>query len=316
VPQRIAAYAEPVSGSIGEAIERARIADELGYDSVWVSQIADSEDGATVLAAHACNTMRVGLGIAAITIHSRHPTSAVQLAATIDALSGGRFRLGLGVGHELTVEWMWGLTRGRPLQAMREYLTIVRGALRTGTVNFTGQRFTARWRYSGQRRPGIPILIGALGPRMLELAGELADGVLLWLCSPRYVREHVLPHVRAGRDRASLPMDGFEIQVPIFASVTLDRERGRDYIRKLLATYAKLPPYRRMLDASGFAEELASGRVSEATIAQLSGIGSEDDVRTIIRDYREAGCTLPTIAPLPMHEGAADFETLLRAAAG
>lgn len=312
--ERLATYVEPRASSMAEALDQARLAEELGYESIWISQLADAEDAPTLAAAYACVTARVGIGVALVVVHSRHPTSTVQMACTLDAVANGRFRLGLGAGHELTVGWMWGLEPAPPVTAMREYVTIVRQAVRAGEVNVEGSTFTARWRYSSPRRPDLPILIGAMGPRMLELAGELGDGVLLWMASPTYIRERVIPHVRRGRERAGLGMDGFEVQAGLYVSITACPDQARDYVRRLLAGYSRIPPYRRMLDASGFARELADRRISAATIDELAGFGTEDDVRRAVERYREAGCTLPVIAPLPDHDGRVPISAMLEAA--
>jgi len=316
VSERLATYVEPRASSMTEALDQARLAEDLGYDSVWISQLANAEDAPTLAAAYACVTRSVGIGVALVVIHSRHPTSTVQMAATLDALSNGRFRLGLGVGHELTVSWMWGLQPGAPATAMREYVAIVRDSLRDGEANVEGTCFTARWKYGSPRRADLPILVGAMGPRMLELAGEVADGVLLWMQSPTFIRECVIPHVRRGRERAGLGMEGFEIQAGLYAGLTACPDKGRDYVRRLVATYSRIPPYRRMLEASGFAQELADRRISDATIDELAGFGTEDDVRRAVQRYRDAGCTLPVIAPLPDFDGRVPISRMLEAARG
>src|SRR5256885_15536174 len=133
-----------------------------------------------------------------------------QMAATLDELSGGRFILGLGISHKVTVEGMWGLRLENPVAAMREYLTIVRTTLRDGGCGFEGRYFTGRAAYSGPRRADLPILISALNPRMLELAGEIADGIVLYMCTPAYVREHIVPAGRARREEVGENPAGVE----------------------------------------------------------------------------------------------------------
>jgi len=315
VERKTGLYVEPrLNFTLGEAVKRARLAEQLGYESVWVSQIADSEDGATLLAAYSSVTSRIGLGISVVPIQTRHPTSIVQMAATLDALSGGRFRLGLGTGSELTIEWMWGLKALPKVAAMREYMAIVRSGLREGSVNFVGKHFTARWKYTREVRPNVRLYIGAMGPKMRALAGEIGDGILLWLSTPRHIREHVLPQVEAGRKRAGMSMDGFEVQAPIFIGVTTNPNVGRAYIRRQLELYSRLEPYRSVLAEGGFANEIARGVVTESMIDELCGIGSEYEVREAIERYREAGCTLPMLAVIPDHEGAADFATTAQVA--
>jgi len=313
--RRLGTYVEPrtTSTTLWDALAQASLAEELGYDSIWISQLANAEDAPTLATSYCSVTERVGIGVALVVIYSRHPTSTVQMATTLDALSRGRFRLGLGVGHQVTVNWMWGLESGPPAAAMREYATIVRQSIRTGSADLEGESFTARWVYAGQRREGLPILIGAAGPKMLELAGELGDGVLLWMASPNYIREHVIPHVCRGRARAGLGMEGFEIQAGLYVCLTHCAATARDYLRKTLGFYSRLPAYRRMLDASGFAQELADKRISDATLKQISGIGTDDDILEVVQRYRDAGCTLPVIAPFPDRERRVPITDLLKA---
>ena len=310
---RIAAAVAP-GRSLEQAVERAMLAEEIECDSVWLSQLPYERDTALVLAAYARVTRRIGLGSFVFPIYTRHPTAMAQTAATLDELSGGRFRLGIGISHKVTVETLWGLRLERPVEAMREYLTIVRALLADGSVQFEGAQFTARATYGAPRRADLPILIAALGPRMLELAGELADGVALWMCSPGYIASHVVPHVRAGRERAGKTLDGFEIVAALDASLTSDVEGARRVFRGRFERYASLPYYRSMLEASGFAEQLTRGEITDGMLHELAGLGDDVAIRDAVRRYRDAGCTLPLVGPFAQHEGAAGFEDTLRAA--
>jgi F420-dependent oxidoreductase-like protein len=310
---RLAAAVSP-GRSLEPAVERVRLAERAGYDSVWLSQLPTERDTSIVLAVYAGATERVGLGSFVFPIYTRHPTAMAQMAATLDEVSGGRFRLGIGISHKVTVEGMWGLRLERPVEAMREYLTIVRGLLADGSVGVDGAQFTARSGYTAPRRADLPIVIAALGPRMLELAGELADGVALWMCSPGYIEREVVPHVRAGRERAGKSLDGFEIVAALDASVTTNVEGAREVFRGRFERYASLPYYRNMLEASGFAEELSRGEITDPMLHDLAGMGDEAAVRDAVRRYQDAGCTLPLVGPFTQHEGAAGFEATLQAA--
>jgi F420-dependent oxidoreductase-like protein len=294
-------------------VERARLAEQLGCESVWVNQLSNERDSAIVLAAYALATERVGLGSFVFPIFTRHPTAMAQTGATLDELSRGRMRLGLGVSHKVTVEKRWGLKLDRPVKAMREYVTIVRSLLCDGTATYHGEYFVAASTYDAPRRPDLPILIAALSPKMLELAGELSDGVALWMCSPGYIEREVVPRVRAGRERAGKDLEGFEIVAALDISLTTNVEGAREVFRQRFLRYAGLPYYRRMLDASGFAEQLARGEITDDMLHELAGIGDEQALREAVRRYRDAGCTLPLVGPFAQHEGAAGFEASLKA---
>jgi F420-dependent oxidoreductase-like protein len=300
--------------SLDESIKRAQEAERLGYESVWVAQLPDARDAPLVLAAYAGATQRVRLGTGVLPIYTRHPTAMAQMAATLDELSGGRFILGLGVSHQLTVEGMWGLKLEQPVDSMREYFDIVRTSLREGAAFIDGPHFVARWNYSAPLRAEMPVMISALSPRMLELAGEIADGVVLWMCTPQYIHDVVVPRVAAGRAKAGKPMEGFEVVAMITACLTSDRAAGLTVFEDTVQLYASLPFYRKVMDASGFAEDLAAGRVTEAMLDDLSGIGDESRVRDVVRRYRDAGTTLPCVGAFGGHAGAAGYAPTLEVA--
>ncbi|HUE67626.1 MAG TPA: LLM class flavin-dependent oxidoreductase [Candidatus Acidoferrum sp.] len=294
---RIAAFS-PAVRTLEESVNRARLVEKYGYESLWTTQLPTARDATLVLAAYASATQRVKLGTGVLPIYTRHPTAMVQMAATLDELSGGRFILGLGVSHRVTVEGMWGLQLVSPVDAMREYLTIVRSSVRDGACSFEGKYFTAQWSYLGPRREDMPILISALNPRMLELAGELADGVVLYMCAPRFIEEHVMPYLKTGRERSGRSMDGFEIVAAVDACVTSDRGAALETYQKTLDRYAALPFYRRAMEAGGFNADV------------LAAIGHAQQVRDAIARYREVGVTLPGVGPF-----AGRFEETIAAAA-
>lgn len=280
-------------------MKRARLAEKLGYESLWSYQLPSTRDASVVFAAYAAGTERIKLGTGVLPIYTRHPTAMVQMAATLDELCAGRFILGIGVSHRVTVEGMWGLHLESPLQAMREYLTIVRTSLRDGGCSFEGRYFTARWSYSAPRREDLPVMISALNPRMLELAGELADGVVLYMCPPAYIKDEVIPALRAGRDKAGKTMEGFDVVAAIDACETPDRNAAIEAYKTTLDRYASLPFYRKAMEAGHFnADELAA-------------IGDASRVREAISRYRESGVTLPCIGPF-----GGRFEATMEAGAG
>src|SRR6202521_774182 len=125
--------------TLEESVKRAQEAERLGFESVWLTQLPDARDASLVLAAYAAATQWVRLGTGVLPIYTRHPTAMVQMAATLDELSGGRFILGIGISHKVTVESMWGMKLESPVDAMREYLTIVRTSLREGGCAFDGR---------------------------------------------------------------------------------------------------------------------------------------------------------------------------------
>ncbi|TMB46599.1 MAG: LLM class flavin-dependent oxidoreductase, partial [Chloroflexi bacterium] len=285
-------------------------------ESVWLSQLPDARDASLVVAAYAAATERIKFGMGVLPIYTRHPTAMVQMAATLDEMTRGRFILGLGVSHKVTVESMWGLRLDQPVEAMREYLTIVQTSLREGACSFEGKHFSAHWSYSAPRPRILPVMIAALSSRMLNLAGEMTDGVVLWMCAPNYIREHVVPIVKAARERVGKSLDGFEIVAHVPVCLTSDRAAALDVFRPVVSRYASLPYYRKVLDVAGYKEQLDAGTITEGMLDDFAGIGDEQQVRAAIQRYREAGLTLPAAGPFSGHKGAAGFEATLEAAAG
>ncbi|HMD57387.1 MAG TPA: LLM class flavin-dependent oxidoreductase [Solirubrobacteraceae bacterium] len=307
--------------SLQEAIERVKLAESLGYESVYVTHIAGRESLTVVTAyALATSTIRVGTGV--VPIYTRTPATMAQTAATIDELSGGRMTLGLGVSHRPVVEGWHGQSIERPVAEMREYASIVRAILR-GEDPPAGERWRTAFHLVGlDPRPELPIYIAALSPAMLRLAGEIADGVILWLCNPSYIRDVVIPEVRAGRERAGLQLDGFDVVAAVPAALTQDPPEAYAAMRGDLIPYFGLPFYRAMIERTGFGADIeaydaAAGdveamasAVSDEFLAELTAIGDEQAVAAGVQRYRDAGASSPCVGPIAR----TDFTATLRAA--
>jgi alkanesulfonate monooxygenase SsuD/methylene tetrahydromethanopterin reductase-like flavin-dependent oxidoreductase (luciferase family) len=313
-----------VGKSLDQAISRARRAEELDYDAVYVTHVT-ARDSLTVLMAYAAATERIKLGTGVLPIYSRTPVATAQQAATVDEYSGGRLLLGLGISHQVTVENWYQSKIERPLRAMREYVEIIRALFR-GDDPPQGEIFRTNFRFSGlQPRADLPIYIAGLSPKMLKLAGEIADGVVLWLCNPPYIRDVVVPEVTAGRQRAGKNLDDFDVVAAVPAAATDDRRSAYETMRSDLLTYWSLPFYRAMIERSGFGGEIAAfdegmqagdverarAAISDRFLDELTAIGSPDDVRAGVARYAEAGATSPCVGPVPK----TDFEATLEAAA-
>src|SRR5215212_4807424 len=242
--------------SLDTALGRVGRADRLGLDSVYVTHIA-ARDSLSLLMAYASVSERIRLGTGVVPIFSRTPAAMAQTTATIDEFSGGRMVLGIGVSHQVTVENWYGAKIDKPVTQMREYATILRAIFR-GEPPPEGEFFRTRFQFMGYAaRPDLPIYIAALSPNMLRLAGEIGDGVMLWLCNPEYIREVVVPSVSEGGERAGKSMEGFDNVPAVTVALTDDIEGARATMRQELVTYAYLPFYRAMLERSGLADDLA-----------------------------------------------------------
>lgn len=303
------------------AIERVRLAESLGYESVYTTHIAGRES-LTVLTAFALSSTKIRLGTGVVPIYSRTPATMAQTAATIDELSGGRFTLGLGVSHRPIVEGWHGQSIDRPVREMREYVGIVKAILR-GEDPPAGEKWQSSFHLMGlETRPRLPVYIAALSPAMLRLAGEIADGAMLWLCNPGYIREVVIPEVRAGRERAGKTLEGFDVVAAVPAAATEEVEQARSSLRRDLLPYFGLPFYRAMIERSGYGVDIAAydaaagdvtamqAAISDEFLAELAAIGDPSAVQAGVERYREAGASSPCVGPVAH----TDFEATLRAA--
>jgi alkanesulfonate monooxygenase SsuD/methylene tetrahydromethanopterin reductase-like flavin-dependent oxidoreductase (luciferase family) len=193
---------------------------------------------------------------------------------------------------------------------MREYVAIVRAILR-GEDPPPGDTWRTGFRLVGlEPQPRLPIYIAALSPSMLRLAGELGDGVLLWLCGPSYIRDVVIPEVTRGRESAGLSLEGFDVVPAVPAAISQDRRATFDALRRELIPYFGLPFYRAMIERSGFGADIeaydraAAGdldamaaAISDNFLEQLTAVGDASAVRAGVQRYRDAGAASPSVGP-------------------
>jgi F420-dependent oxidoreductase-like protein len=314
-----------VGRSLESAADRAKRAEELGYHSAYTTHIA-GRDSLTVLAAYACRTERIKLGTGVLPMYSRTPVATAQTAATIEELSGGRMVLGIGVSHKATVGPWYGQSIDKPVREMREYATAVRAMFRGEDPPGDNEKFPTSFHFMGyEPRADLPIYIAALSPAMLRLAGELGDGVMLWLCNPDYIRDVVVPEVTKGRERAGKALDGFDVVAAVPAAVTDDADAARNRLRSDLLPYFSLPFYRAMIERSGYDDDVAAfdaamekgdpkaavAEISDRFLDNLAAIGSQEEAEASIRRYQDAGATSPCVGGVP----GTDFDATLEALA-
>jgi len=314
-----------VGRSLETSLQRVESAEGLGYHSIYTTHVA-ARDSVTTLMAYAARSERVRLGTGVMPIYSRTPVATAQAFATLDEFSGGRAVIGLGVSHRPVVEGWYGQRIGKPVTEMREYATIVRAIIR-GEDPPAGDTFTSGFRFMGYgARPDLPIYVAGLSPGMVQLAGEVADGVILWLCNPDYIRDVVVPAAREGRERAGLSLDGFDVVAAVPSAVTSEPEDARARLREELLPYFSLPFYRTMLERSGYGEDIAgfdqglesgaapaaTAAISDRFLARLAAIGTPAEAAECVRSYRDAGATSPCVGAI----GRTDFDATLGSLAG
>ena len=297
---RTAAFLSP-GGDFSAGVDLARRADALGYDSVWVTH-GLGRDSFLVLAAYGAATTRTRLGVGVLPIYPRHPITTAQAALTLAEQTGGRYILGLGVSHKASMEQQLGLKLSEPLGVMREYVAVLRGAFGDG-ARFEGTHYRVQWSMAlPGKLPAPPIYLAGLSAKMLELAGEIADGVVLWLCDPAYIRTVAVPALERGRRRAGKTLEGFEIVASVPLAITDDPAKAREAFRGELARYLALPFYRAMLEASGHGAAVkrfdTTHAADDTLVDALGAIGDRATCRAYVDRYRAAGVTLPAVRPI------------------
>lgn len=310
--------------SLETTLQRVELAESLGYESTFLPHIA-GRDSVTALMAYAARSSRIKLGTGIIPIYVRSPVSMAQSFATLDEFSGGRAICGLGVSHRPVVENWYGEKIEKPLRDTREYVAIVRAIFR-GEDPPPGKRWQTVFHFMDYDvRADIPIYLAGLSPGMLRLAGEIAEGVILWLCNPDYIRDVVVPAVAEGRAKAGRPAEGFDIVAAVPAAVTAEPDRVRDRLRTDLIPYFSLPFYRTMIEGSGYGDDIAGfdrgmqeggpaaaiAAISDRFVDDLAAIGDTDHAASTVRRYAEAGATSPCVGGVP----GSDYDATLRALA-
>lgn len=268
-----------VDGPVEKTIERATQLRSLGFTRMWSSQIF-GPDTLTVLAIVGRELRDLDLGTAVVPIHTRHPTMLAAQARTVQDAIGGRLSLGIGLSHKAVVEGMWGFSFERPAQYMREYLDALAPMLRGERVATKGERVSATTIGAlGPRDVRTPsLLMAALAPKMLEMAGTVTDGTLTWMTGVKTIASHVVPTINAAAAAAGRPKPRVVCSLPI--SVTSDVATTRVKVNETLAIYGQLPSYRAMLDREG-----AEGP------ADVGLFGSHDQVLEQLHALAEAGVT-------------------------
>lgn len=254
-----------------------RIADE-GFVSAWMSHIF-GVDALTALAVAGSQVPEIELGTAVVPTYPRHPGAlAQQVRTTALAVGPDRLTLGIGLSHRVVIENMFGYGFERPARHMREYLSILGPLLERQPVSFTGETLTGNLELGIPDEGRIPVLLAAMGTRMLQLAGRRADGTVLWMTGPATIREHIAPTITAAATDAGRPPARIVCALPVL--VTDDADAARERAARTFATYGTLPSYRAMMDREG-----AAGP------ADLAIIGTEDQVAARVREVFDAGAT-------------------------
>jgi F420-dependent oxidoreductase-like protein len=265
--------ADSLEGQVQQVVD----AERDGFDSLWSAQIL-GVDALTLFALAGPRTSRIEMGTGVVPTYSRHPIALAQQALTTNAATGGRLTLGVGVSHRPVVEQRFRMRFDPPARHMEEYLTILRSLIHEGAVDFQGELLGTSAEIGVPSASPLPILIAALGPRMLRIAGELSEGTVTWMVGPRTLRDHIVPVITSAAESAGRPSPRVCVALPV--AVTDDASAARRTAAQLFHRYGSLPSYRRMLDREGVAGP-----------AEVAVVGNEEEVEEQLRGLAEAGAT-------------------------
>ncbi|MGW0550611.1 LLM class F420-dependent oxidoreductase [Streptomyces altiplanensis] len=313
------------AGADGDNLAVAQEADRLGYDVCWAAE-AYGSDAATVLSWVAARTERIDVGSAIFQIPARTPAMTAMTAATLDSLSGGRFRLGLGVSGPQVSEGWYGVKFDKPLARTREYVEIVRKAMTREHLSYEGRHWTLPLP-GGPGKPlkltvhpqreHIPLYIAAIGPKNLEQTGEIADGALLIFPSAEHIEDTAIQYLRAGREKAGRTMEDFDVCPTLPLAVGDDVNALADLFRPYTALYVggmgsrDQNFYNRLAQRMGYEKEAAeiqdkylsgdkagaAAAIPHRLIDQTTLLGSVERIADRMAAYAAAGVTTLTLAP-------------------
>ena len=291
---RIGLMIGPERGRYHEKVPKlvadADAAEAAGFASIWVPQIPDDFDGLTAVALMGAATNRIELGTAVMPIQTRHPVAMAQQALANQAVCEGRFTLGIGPSHHWIVEDMLGLPYDRPARQVRDYLEVLTVALSgPGQVDVENDSYRVHNAIDVTDIAPTPVLVAALAPVMLRIAGELADGTILWMADERAIGDHVVPRITKAASEAAKPSPRVVAGVPVALCGNDEVDGARNWANRALGHAEYSPNYQRLLEHGDATD-----------VGDLLAAGDETAVVERLQAFRDAGVTDLAVRVLPL----------------
>jgi F420-dependent oxidoreductase-like protein len=259
----------------------AAAAEQAGFSSLWIPQIPGDFDAFIAIALMGRVTERIELGTAVLPIQTRHPIAMAQESLSVQAACGGRFTLGLGASHHWVIDDMLGLPYERPAVHMRDYLEVLNAALAGAEkVDVENEHYQVHSPMDVTDRTANPVLLAALAPVMLRVAGEHASGTILWLADERAIAEHVAPRISKAAANAGRPAPRIVAGVPVALCAKDDVDAARAHANVVLGHAEFCPNYQRLLDQGDATD-----------VGDILAAGDESTVAARLRAFRDAGTT-------------------------
>lgn len=291
---RIGVMIGPERGRYATKVERlrrdARWAEDAGFATIWIPQIPDEFDALTAAAVIGAETERIEIGTAVVPVQPRHPIALAQQALSVQAVCGGRLRLGLGVSHHWIIDEMLGLPYERPIATMRDQLDVLDAAFAgPGQIDVENDSFRVHMTLDVTDVAPTPVLLAALGPQMLKLAGERSDGTILWMADERSIESHIAPRLRAAAQAVGRPAPRIVAGVPVCVCDDDQVDEAVTRTNRLLSEAEVSPNYQQLLE-HGEARE----------VGDILAAGSEAVVAKRLRSFADAGATDVSIRVVPI----------------
>jgi F420-dependent oxidoreductase-like protein len=287
MPSGIVLFPNPNADNVvDDVISQARRAHDAGVRQVWLPQQGDHEAIALAGLVGAA-VPGLGVGTSVVPINPRHPLIVASLAQTAQAASHGNFSLGLGLGGHEPERQAFGTSWPNTIGRLRDHLTVLRSIFDTGTVDFSGDELSAHpgWPVRVAGGTPVPVYVAAMGPKALQVTGELADGTLPYLAGPRTIAEFIEPTIAKAAADAGRPKPRIIAEVPVLVSDDVDA--AMKWAAEQLSFYETIPSYQKVIAREGV-----------ASAVEVAAIGSAQSVARQLQRYRDAGATDIVLIPL------------------
>lgn len=291
---RIGVMLGPERGRYDTKVERmladARSAEEAGMAAVWIPQIPDDFDALTAATIVGMETSRIEIGTAVVPVQPRHPIALAHQALSTQAVCEGRLALGLGVSHHWVIDEMLGLAYDTPVAELRSYLDVLDQALAgPGTVDVENDHFRVHNPLDITDITPTPVLLAALGPVMLRLAGERTDGTILWMADERAIGDHIAPAITAAAEGAGRPAPRIVAGIPVCLCADDEIDTAVARTNRILSEAEVSPNYQKLLD-----------RGDARQVGDILAAGSETSIEKRLRAFADAGVTDVSVRVVPI----------------
>lgn len=266
-------------------------AESAGLDTAWMPQVPNDFDLMTMVALMGTRTSRIELGTAVVPLQAQHPIALARQSLSVHACTGGRLALGVGPSHHWIVRDMLGIPYEKPAKYTRDYLEVLNAALAgPGDIDVENDTFTVHNpTVLGTDDKPLPVFVAALGPVMLQIAGELADGTVLWMADERAIGDHIAPRISKAADNAGRKAPRIVAGIPVCLCANSEIDAAKERANRILAEAETSPNYQKLLD-----------RGDARDVGDLTAAGDEEAILARFRQFADAGVTDLSVRLLPI----------------